>query len=310
MQMKSNPSLYEPIKDELLKQQHLIKEEFFPDIYSLIKEEVAKQEAIYTHFYQPSKQDMVEAQPGPVYPPHQAPSPHQTPSPHQAPSPHQTPSPHQAPSPPTFPHHPIQSEKVSSPPTYPQQQIERVPSPIAEKKQSTELVPELAPLVSHQTLPNIGQFHQDYSYIPYGLYSYPSPYIPFPSTSAVGHMSVPAPSIVAANYHPTPLPTHHQPTSSTFSDQTVSTYGKMKRVRTDFTPTHLTVLEETFSKSQYMRGMERDDLARQLKVTPKSVTIWFQNRRARMRAESRQDNFIKHAAETGSSEVGKIPDFR
>ena len=85
---------------------------------------------------------------------------------------------------------------------------------------------------------------------------------------------------------------------------------KMKRVRTDFTPTHLSVLEETFSKSQYMRGMERDDLARQLKVTPKSVTIWFQNRRARMRAESRQDNFIKHAAETGSSEVGKIPDFR
>ena len=63
----------------------------------------------------------------------------------------------------------------------------------------------------------------------------------------------------------------------------------MKRIRTEFSQDHLDKLEEAFSKAQYSRGRERDNLARELNIPARSVTIWFQNRRARMRAELKQD---------------------
>ena len=65
---------------------------------------------------------------------------------------------------------------------------------------------------------------------------------------------------------------------------------KLRRIRTEFTQAHLDKLEEAFAKARYFRGKERDDLARELNVSPRSVTIWFQNRRARMRAEHRHDD--------------------
>ena len=272
--MKTNPSLYEPIKDELLKQQYLFKEEPLPDIYSLITEEVAKQEAIYANFYEPAREEVVETseQQNPGYCPNQTTAP-----------PSYTPD-----------------ETTSLSATTP------IPSPPTEDKRSEELA---QPVITHQTYP-VGHFQPDFSYIPYGLYSYPAANIPALSTTHRVMSAAPTPAL-ASIYKPAPPPTE-PPYRSTMNltDQTASNYGKMKRVRTDFTPSHLEVLEESFSKSQYMRGLERDELARRLKVTPKSVTIWFQNRRARMRAEKRQDKYIQIAAETRSSDVGKIPDFR
>ena len=315
--MKTTLSLYDPIKEELLKQQQLLKEDSLPDFYSLIKVEVAKQEALYAHFYNPVKEELTEDQ-SQVYPQEhleqlssqpvkleQIPSPPGYPEPPCPPSLHQT----EPPCPPSL----HQTEPTPSPN---QEELQNVPSPDVQQTHSS---PELPQQQQQNFSTDIGQFQQNFPYIPY-LYSYPSPYIPFPTTTVpnlgvgIGVPPIPsmAPSYPLQTTNPlqTPNPLSTDKSSWNFADQTSSTYGKVKRVRTDFTPTHLQVLEETFSKSQYMRGLERDELARRLKVTPKSVTIWFQNRRARMRAESRQDKYIKQAAETGNSDVGDIPDFR
>ena len=155
-----------------------------------------------------------------------------------------------------------------------------------------------------QLMPN---FQPDLSYIPYYYKPGQPPCFAFPTTTSPlpinGNTGIP-PAMIPSNYHPISTNTDH------FEDQTSSNYGKIKRVRTDFSQVHLDRLEVAFSKSHYTRGTERDDLARQLKVTPKSVTIWFQNRRAKLRSEQRQDSFIKKAAETGNSKVDKIRDFR
>ena len=246
--MKTNPTLYEPIKDELQKQQYLFNEEPLPEIYSLISQEVAKQEAIYAGFYQPAKGEVVE----------------------------------------TCEH---QSPIYISQNTYTPDEMQRttsltatipIPSPSTEVKQSV--------ITHHQIYPTAGPIQRDCSYIPY-MYSNPVPYIPLPYTPVTSHDGAPPDPVVTSSNNPAPALTLTKPFRSDrsfkFIEQTTSASGKMKRGRTDFAPSQLQILEESFSKQQYMRGVERDELAKRLKVSPKSVTIWFQNRRARMRAENR-----------------------
>ena len=158
------------------------------------------------------------------------------------------------------------------------------------------------------TQPVMPNMQPGISYIPYFCGTGQPPYLPFPAptcTPPTINCNIGIPSSV--NLSSCQLPNN---TSVSFVDQSDSNFGKVKRARTDFTQLHLDILEAAFTKSHYTRGTERDDLARDLKITPKSVTIWFQNRRARMRAEQRQDVFIKKAAETGESDIEKLPDFR
>ena len=109
-------------------------------------------------------------------------------------------------------------------------------------------------------------------------------------------------------------PTSTPPTSTTpsscrqpdesckFSDQTNLSHqlknqrarsGKIKRARTEFTQAHLDRLEEKYAQDHYSRGSTRDDLAEELKVTPRAVTIWFQNRRARDRADKNNAWYLR-----------------
>ena len=59
--------------------------------------------------------------------------------------------------------------------------------------------------------------------------------------------------------------------------------GKMKRNRTIFTPKQIERLEQEFSKSQYMIGSDRVELARDLNLSETQVKVWFQNRRIKNR---------------------------
>jgi hypothetical protein len=81
--------------------------------------------------------------------------------------------------------------------------------------------------------------------------------------------------------------------------------------RTEFSTADLRILEEHFAVSDFARGVRRDEIARQLNVRPRSITIWFQNRRAKLRARHQQLNLLKKAAETGVvQDIEKISDFR
>ena len=81
--------------------------------------------------------------------------------------------------------------------------------------------------------------------------------------------------------------------------------------RTEFSAADLRILEEHFAVSDFARGVRRDEIARQLNVRPRSITIWFQNRRAKLRARNQQLDLLKKAAETGVvQDIEKISDFR
>ncbi|KAL5248739.1 hypothetical protein ACHWQZ_G017805 [Mnemiopsis leidyi] len=81
--------------------------------------------------------------------------------------------------------------------------------------------------------------------------------------------------------------------------------------RTEFSAADLRILEEHFAVSDFARGARRDEIARQLNVRPRSITIWFQNKRAKLRARNQQLDLLKKAAETGVvQDFEKISDFR
>jgi len=66
-------------------------------------------------------------------------------------------------------------------------------------------------------------------------------------------------------------------------ESNVSGSGKLKRNRTIFTPKQIERLEHEFSKSQYMIGSDRVELARDLNLSETQVKVWFQNRRIKNR---------------------------
>eukprot|EP00116_Pleurobrachia_bachei_P007567 sb/3467829/ len=161
-------------------------------------------------------------------------------------------------------------------------------SPSAEEDASTSGEESSSPTRPIQEDPAT-QYYQ----LPAYYYDSPS-YIPFPMPCGVAQ--------TLPHQQPTQVPQQPAPTPSSlgdseFPDQTADglrrsqQINKMKRVRTGFTPSHLQILEEEFFKCNFVRGKQRDDLARKINVTPKAVTIWFQNRRARQRAIDRGECF-------------------
>ena len=130
------------------------------------------------------------------------------------------------------------------------------------------------------TATSLSDIHPNLSYIPYFLGSGPPSSVNFVQPTI--NCNIVLPPAVNSTFQPN-MP--HQFQDQTHKiEHTESSYGKIKRARTEFSPSHLNRLEEEFSKSHYSKGTARDELAEKLKVTPRAVTIWFQNRRAKMRA--------------------------
>ena len=75
--------------------------------------------------------------------------------------------------------------------------------------------------------------------------------------------------------------------------------GKTKKNRTEFTTADVRILEAHFKLSDFARGNKRDELAVLLNVKPRSITIWFQNKRAKLRNEKAQLAKLMLAAKTG-----------
>ena len=60
--------------------------------------------------------------------------------------------------------------------------------------------------------------------------------------------------------------------------------------RTDFTKQQLGILESFYQKANYVKGPQRDEIAKIVGISPRSTTVWYQNRRARDRALAREEN--------------------
>ncbi|KAL5253996.1 hypothetical protein ACHWQZ_G013680 [Mnemiopsis leidyi] len=77
--------------------------------------------------------------------------------------------------------------------------------------------------------------------------------------------------------------------------------GKAKKVkkRTEFSSKDLKVLETAFAESDFARGAKRDQLATTLGVSLRSITVWFQNKRAKLRKEKKRLEMLELAAKTG-----------
>ncbi|XP_066917863.1 uncharacterized protein [Clytia hemisphaerica] len=65
-----------------------------------------------------------------------------------------------------------------------------------------------------------------------------------------------------------------------------------KRHRTIFTPSQLRKLEEKFIECNFIVGVDRSALAKQLKLKEHQVKIWFQNRRTKVKQQGKEKSEI------------------
>ena len=77
--------------------------------------------------------------------------------------------------------------------------------------------------------------------------------------------------------------------------------GKIKKEkkRTEYSSADTKVLEAAFSECDFARGEKRDELATTLGVPFRSITVWFQNKRAKLRKDKKRLDMLELAAKTG-----------
>ena len=80
-----------------------------------------------------------------------------------------------------------------------------------------------------------------------------------------------------------------------------STTGKVKKEkkRADFSAAHLRILEAAFVESDFARGARREELSQKCGVPIRTITVWFQNKRAKLRKEKKGRELLEIAAKTG-----------
>lgn len=74
---------------------------------------------------------------------------------------------------------------------------------------------------------------------------------------------------------------------------------RKEKKRTEFSPADVKVLEAAFAECDFARGAKKDELATALGVPLRSITVWFQNKRAKLRKEKKRMDLMELAAKTG-----------
>lgn len=85
-----------------------------------------------------------------------------------------------------------------------------------------------------------------------------------------------------ANFSPESITTHRQTNSKESKIE-----PRKKRPRTAFTSEQLIQLEREFANSHYIHRTHRIELARHLDLSERQIKIWFQNRRMKLKKESK-----------------------
>ncbi|XP_031619185.1 homeobox protein Hox-A2-like [Contarinia nasturtii] len=92
--------------------------------------------------------------------------------------------------------------------------------------------------------------------------------------------------------------------------------GKPKRSRTNFNLEQLNELEKAYKRCNYMKGKNREEFAKRLRVKGHNVKVWFQNRRAKDKRENQtsfkatESTEASEATETSeASEASSVASF-
>ena len=134
-------------------------------------------------------------------------------------------------------------------------------------------------------------FNKPSSYQPFNLDSL-KPKHPIYTHQVYHHYTTPYIKPANPSYSPYPLKSFQPPLPQ-------DTTGKMKKKRTEFSTLDVKVLEAAFNESDFARGQRRAELAARLGVNSRSITIWFQNKRAKLRNQKTQLEMLNKAAKTG-----------
>ncbi|CAO3612527.1 unnamed protein product [Cunninghamella blakesleeana] len=80
------------------------------------------------------------------------------------------------------------------------------------------------------------------------------------------------------------------PTASPISSNKLSYYPPLKAKRKRASPTQLSVLNRVFNQTYFPSTELRIELGKQLGMSPRTVQIWFQNKRQSLRTKSRRSS--------------------
>lgn len=120
-----------------------------------------------------------------------------------------------------------------------------------------------------------------------------------PSMNTPGHMTTYEGLDESRGHHHRPSSPHHKGSSQASppsnSPTEESSTVKKKRKRAD--PAQLKVLNETYNRTAFPSTEERLELAKALDMSPRSVQIWFQNKRQSMRQTNRQTSNTSSSAQ-------------
>lgn len=90
-------------------------------------------------------------------------------------------------------------------------------------------------------------------------------------------------------------------------DSFAEIFHKPQRERTSFTNSHLKLLEDCFAETKHPDTNCREKLARQLGLPPKTVQIWFQNRRAKERRSEKEKTSSQKVKQQATYEDSVLP---
>ncbi|KAI8333924.1 hypothetical protein BC941DRAFT_473150 [Chlamydoabsidia padenii] len=87
-------------------------------------------------------------------------------------------------------------------------------------------------------------------------------------------------------------PTYNDYIPNTKEDQPTSYSANQPRKRTRATPEQLSILEKTFSVNPSPNNRVREQLSRELGMSERSIQIWFQNRRAKVKNMAKRSSLL------------------
>ncbi|XP_050444485.1 homeobox protein goosecoid-like [Adelges cooleyi] len=91
-----------------------------------------------------------------------------------------------------------------------------------------------------------------------------------------------------------------------------SLYANQKRRRTVFSQHQIFEMEKLFQSTRYPTILQRENLAKQVNLHQSTIQVWFQNKRAKLRKESKlqnsQNTLQYHHLETIASPSSTGPD--
>ncbi|KAI0983264.1 hypothetical protein GJ496_010404 [Pomphorhynchus laevis] len=87
--------------------------------------------------------------------------------------------------------------------------------------------------------------------------------------------------------------------TSPINNDLYTTSKKIRRNRTIFSSSQLSILEESFADAHYPNTRERAELAEKIGVPDDRIQVWFQNRRAKWRRKEKRWGKATMMAEYG-----------